>query len=396
MRPIANNPSWRSGETGHDCVVPGEVWPLASPGVMVRVSRRELLGTAARGAVAAAASSALVSPARAGQGRGRIKIGQIGVAHAHAAGKMSALRALSDCYDVVGVAERDPQLRKRCENRDPYVGLKWMTEEQLLGARGLRAVAVETEIRDLVPTAARCVAAGVHVHLDKPAGESLPAFQELLDAARRRGLTVQMGYMFRNNPAFQLCFRAARQGWLGRIFEVHGAIGKWLPAARRKPLLPYRGGTMFELGCHLVDALVTVLGKPDAVTPYARQMRTPADHLADNQLAVFQYPKAIATIRSALVEVAGIERRQFVVCGDEGTVEIRPLEPPRLRLALLKPRGGHGTGCHEVRLSKMPGRYHDQLIELARIIRGEIENPYPPAHDLDVEEAVLRASGLLR
>jgi hypothetical protein len=42
----------------------------------------------------------------------------------------------------------------------------------------------------------------------------------------------------------------------------------------------------------------------------------------------------------------------------------------------------------------MPGRYDEQLAELAEIIRGEKENPYPPSHDLAVHEAVLLASGL--
>jgi len=40
----------------------------------------------------------------------------------------------------------------------------------------------------------------------------------------------------------------------------------------------------------------------------------------------------------------------------------------------------------------MSGRqYDDQLIELARIIRGEITNPYPLAHELMVQEALLSA-----
>ncbi len=36
----------------------------------------------------------------------------------------------------------------------------------------------------------------------------------------------------------------------------------------------------------------------------------------------------------------------------------------------------------------------EQLIELARIIRGQIENPYPLSHELMVQEALLEASGL--
>jgi predicted dehydrogenase len=362
---------------------------------MTTVPRRQFVTAAARSGLIAAAACRLPGVAAGAADSKRIRVGQIGAGHAHASGKMSTLRKLADEFEVVGVVEPNPGLRKACENDRAYRGLKWMTEEQLLNAAGLQAVAVETEIRDLVPTAARCVAAGMHVHLDKPAGESLAAFKDLLDAAGRRGVTVQMGYMFRNNPAFQFCFRAVREGWLGRVFEVHGVIGKWIDAAERKRFLPYRGGTMFELGCHLIDALQCVLGKPQRVTAYARRMRSPEDELADNQLAVLEYPTAVATIRSALVDVEGGQRRQFVVCGDEGTIDIRPLEPPRLWMALGKPRGPHRAGYQEVRLPKMPGRYDEQLIELARIIRGESPSAYPPAHDLAVEEAVLRASGLM-
>ena len=42
----------------------------------------------------------------------------------------------------------------------------------------------------------------------------------------------------------------------------------------------------------------------------------------------------------------------------------------------------------------MPGRYDEQLIELAEIIRGERQSDYPPSHDLAVHEAILLASGL--
>ncbi len=46
-----------------------------------------------------------------------------------------------------------------------------------------------------------------------------------------------------------------------------------------------------------------------------------------------------------------------------------------------------------MKLPPMPGRYDDQLIELARIIHGQKESEYPPEHDLAVQDAVLKASG---
>jgi predicted dehydrogenase len=357
------------------------------------INRNEFMRTMGRAGLGLMAGHSFLrsDPAQAAKPGDRIKIGQIGTLHPHAEDKAATLRELTDHYEFVGIVEHDADRRKAVENSDTYKGLKWMTEEQLLNVKGLRAVAVETAVQDLVPTAARCVAAGMHLHLDKPAGDSLGAFKRLLDDAARQNLAVQMGYMFRYNPAFVFCFKAVREGWLGDIFEVHAVMSKTMPRDRREEFARFSGGSMFDLGGHLVDAVVTVLGKPHRVTPYIRRTRPEQDDLADNTLAVFEYAEATATIRSAMVEVEGQRRRQFVVCGDRGTVEIRPIEPPHLRLTLAEPQGEYEKGYQEVELPDAPSRYDDQLIELARLIRGEKEPEYSRAHDLAVQESLLRA-----
>ena len=321
----------------------------------------------------------------------KIRIGQIGTAHAHAGGKMDTLRASPD-FEVVGIVEDDPARRAAAEKSATYAGLTWMSEEQLLNAPGLRAVAVETEVKQLLATAARCISAGKHLHLDKPAGESLPALRRLLDDATRQRLTVQMGYMFRSNPAFQLCFRLLRGGALGEVFSIDAQMSKLIDPAGREALLRYRGGSMFELGCHVIDAVVTVLGRPQKVTPYNRSVA--GDGFADHQLAVLEYPQATVTVRSALTEVEGGVRRQFVVCGTRGTFDIRPLEAPAARLALEAPRGEFKKGYQDVKFPKTGGRYDGDFIELAQVIRDEKAFPFTPAHDLAVQETVLLASGL--
>jgi predicted dehydrogenase len=323
-----------------------------------------------------------------------IRVGQIGTGHAHASGKMATLRKLSDDFQVVGVVEHDPQRREAAKERREYSGLAWMSTDQLLATPGLQAVAIETTVPDLVRVAGQCIAAGKHIHLDKPAGLSLAAFRDVLQQADSAGLAVQMGYMFRNNPAFQFCFEAVKNGWLGQIFEIHAVISKRVGDQQRDRLRQIPGGAMFELGCHLIDALVAVMGQPQNVTPYIRATRSRRDDLQDNMLAVFEYPQATCTVRSSLVEVEGQRRRQFVVCGTSGTVEIVPLEPPQLRLTLDAPHDNFRRGQQDVSLPPMPGRYDDQLKELAAVIRGEIENPYPSKHDLIVHDTVLRASGL--
>jgi predicted dehydrogenase len=269
-----------------------------------------------------------------------------------------------------------------------------MTEEELLNTPGLQAVAVETEVKDLVPTGARCIAAGKHIHLDKPAGESLSAFKRLLDEATRQRLTVQLGYMLRYNPAFQRCFEMVRAGWLGDVFSVDAAMSKVIGASERKALMPYAGGSMFELGCHVIDAVVHILGKPGRVAAYPRSSSSANDGFADNGMAVLEYPKATVTVRSAMLEIEGGARRQFVVCGTKGTYDIRPLEPPRVRLALDAPRGEFRKGYQDLTFPKPAGRYDGEFADLTRVIRGEKAAAFTPEHDLAVHETILRACAL--
>ena len=353
--------------------------------------RREALkqlGTALAGTFVAA-STAPAATRRAAPPK--IKVGQIGVGHAHAS-KLSVYRDSPD-YDVVGIVEPDDVLRTAAQQRDPYRDLNWMTQEQLLNTPGLQAVLVETRVRDLLDTAEACVAAGKHVHLDKPAGESLPQYRRILDAAAKQNLLVQMGYMYRYNPGIVLLRDLLTRGWLGEPFEVHAVMSKVVSPSSRAGLAEYRGGIVLELGCQMIEVVVGVLGRPQAVTPYARHSSPADDKLLDNMLAVYEYPRATATVRSTAQEVEGFDRRHLVVCGTEGTLHIQPLDDPSARLALSKPRGSYEAGYQDVTFPKYT-RYVADAADMAKIIRGEKDSDFPYQHDLDVQTTLLESCGL--
>ncbi len=357
---------------------------VASGGVASRCVAPAALATpAALAAQSAAASSAAASPSK-------IKVAQIGVGHAHAS-KLSVYRRLPD-YEVIGVCEPDETLRKAAANQATYAGLPWLSRDELLAHPGLRAVLVETRVRDSLEHAEACVAAGKHVHLDKPAGESFAHYQRVLAAAERQRLMVQMGYMYSYNPAMVLLRRFLAEGWLGEVFEVHTVMSKVVPPRDRGPLAEYPGGMMFELGCHIIDQVLSVLGKPTAVRAFPRQT-VPGDKLVDNMLAVFEYPRATATVRATALEVDGGERRHLTVCGTRGTFHIQPLDNPRVRVTLDQPRENYVRGYQELTFPKYE-RYLGDAIDMARIIRGEKASDFSYAHDLAVQEAVLLASGL--
>jgi predicted dehydrogenase len=351
--------------------------------------RREFLGLGGAALAGAVLPAAAVGDEKPGPKR--IKIGQIGVGHGHAT-KLAVYRRSAD-YEVVGLAEDDAELRKKAETQDAFRGVPWMSREELLATPGLQAVLVETRVEDLLRTAEACVARGLHVHLDKPAGESLPQFRRLHDTAARQKLLVQMGYMFRYNPAVVLLREFLKKGWLGEVFEVHAVMSKVVAPDERRRLARFRGGMMFELGCHVVDLIVGVLGKPKDVTPFAQHVSRTDDTLADNMLAVLTYPRALATVKSSAQEVEGFDRRHLVVCGTEGTFHIQPLDDPAARVSLARARGEYKKGTQEIHFPKYT-RYVDDAADMARILRGEKPADFTPEHDLTVQETLLRACAL--
>ncbi|MEM1442583.1 MAG: Gfo/Idh/MocA family oxidoreductase, partial [Verrucomicrobiota bacterium] len=303
-------------------------------------------------------------------------------------------------WEVVGIVEEDPELLAAAKENPTYQDFPFLTLEEGLNREGLSVVGIETEVRDLLKYGKVAVDAGFHIHLDKPAGASFPEYENLMKTADASGLVAQMGYMYRFNPAVEMLHRMLKAGWLGDVFETHAVMSKVMPPASRQEVDEFSGGTMFELGCHIIDLTIGVLGNPDKVTGYPRRvLESEEDSLIDNMLAVFEYEKATATIRSSALEVDGFARRHFTVCGTEGTCHIQPLDRPSIRLSLSSERSFEGEervypkGRTEIPFDPYQ-RYVGDAADLAATIRGEKENSFPSAHDLAVQQAVLEASGM--
>lgn len=354
---------------------------------MYEPSRRDFLMQSVATGAAFAVLPALQASETSAK-RAPIKIGQIGTGHAHAS-KLGVYRQSQD-YEVVGIAEPNAERRKRVESQEVYRDLPWLTTEQLLNTPGLQAVLVETDVPELLDTAELCIAAGKHIHLDKPAGASLPQFRKILAGAERQRLMVQMGYMYRYNPGVVLLHEFLSQGWLGEIFEVHTVMSKVVPDTERVRLARYSGGMMFELGCHLLDLVVRLLGKPTQVTSFLQHVGSQHDQLMDSTLALLEYPRATATVRAAGVEVDGGRRRHLTVCGTKGTFHIQPLDNPVVQVSFDAPHGDYPKGFQTITLP-VYARYVDDAAEMARIIRDAQPIRFDYAHDLAVQETLLQA-----
>jgi predicted dehydrogenase len=326
-----------------------------------------------------------------------MKIGQIGTGHLHAY-KFGSLRMHPDVFEIVGVAEVDPERKAVAEERDTYRDVTWMSSEELLSLSDLDAVLVEVEEHDTVEVAMRCIRAGKHIHVDKPGGESLAPFAELLAEAEQRGLAVQMGYMYRNSPAIEFCIKAVREGLLGKLSTIDAAMNRYDGEEFRQLMKTFQGGAAYVFLCHLIDIAVILMGAPERVIPLSTCTRN--DGVVDNGYTVMTFPGGCtASLRSTIVEVGGFERRNLVLCGDRGTLTVQPLELQgnkaggRVFLNLREGTGEFKAGLQEIPQPPLRDRYEDHLLEFAKIVRGDIKNSYPYAHELLVQKCHLKACG---
>jgi len=274
-------------------------------------NRRKFLGSAVccAAAVAASPSGFLIAGEPAGTKR-RIRIGFLGATYSHAPGKLAVIFGSND-FELVGVCEESAAARQDCEK----AGAKIISQDDLL-ARS-EVVAVESAVRDHARHALLALKAGKHVHLEKPPAMTLDEFAEIVAITRERELLLQTGYMWRYNPGFTTILEAVRKGWLGKVFLVRANISNLLAPARRPDWADFKGGSLFELGSHLVDAVVRLLGKPKTVTPFLRGHGSASDKLKDNNVAVLEYDKAMAVITNNALQDTRLAQRSFEVLGFE-------------------------------------------------------------------------------
>lgn len=322
----------------------------------------------------------------------KIRIGQIGIGHNHGEAKMRSVRKFGNLFEVTGYAEEDETWVASRGNNAGYRGLPRLSVRELLEKSD--AVLVETDVSVLTEYARKCVAAGKHIHMDKPASGTLADFKEVLDTAKEKNLVVQLGYMYRYNPAVQKAMRLAKSGALGRILSVDAQMSTFHPKWYKEWLSRFAGGSMYIFGSHLVDLTVSLLGEPDTVASFLHHTNTDGVDFPDNTLAVLGYGAALARLYVSSAEVNGWGRRQLTVAGEKGTVSILPLENVTAMTYsdLTIATDPYRDMKRNIDVGDIPQdcRYDSMMCEFYDCITGRKENPYTYAHEYAVQKTLYR------
>jgi len=347
------------------------------------MERRKFLQYAGAGSLASLAAQGAPKVVRAGI---------LGTQHSHTVGKLQAMKDSPD-YEVVGICENDPDARERAQKDPRFQGLRWMSEEQLLADPSTHLIVVECSVWEALPWGKKVIAAGKHLHLEKPPGNEWEPFKALVEEARSKRLLLQTGYVWRWNQGIIAALEAARQGWLGEVYMVRGTMNSDRGPEERAKEAKYRGGGLFELSGHVIDRTIELLGRPKKVQSWLRHDTSYPDKLADNNLTVFEYDKALAVIAQAARMAGSGDHRSFEVIGVDGSVMVYPeSSPPKMWVQVRKAQGPYKAGWQDITLPPQP-RFVGDFKELARAIKSGQPLKLSYEHELLLHETLLRASG---
>ena len=217
------------------------------------------------------AVSGVLGAAALGRGsQTKVRTGILCIQHSHLKGKLEAMYGNPD-YEVVSICEPDSPVRKEHGSDPLFQRLRWVSIDEMLSDKSLDLIVFEGEVEDAIPYGKRVVNAGTHLHLEKPPANRMEPFRELADLARQRDRRLQLGYLWRFHAGTEAALEASRKGWLGEVFMIRATINSDRDLKQRGVEARYPGGSMFELGGHVIDRVIAFLGRPKQVRSWLRQ-----------------------------------------------------------------------------------------------------------------------------
>ncbi len=165
---------------------------------------------------------------------------------------------------VTAVVTRDPARAAQARTRIP--GVRVLEDAEQLWARAgeVDTVVVATPNRTHLPLALAAVEAGLPVLVDKPLAVTSVAAQRLVDRASERGVLLSTYQNRRWDSDWLTLRRAVDTGELGIVQRLESRFERWRPAVaagwRSSGDPADGGGVLTDLGSHLVDQAVQLLG----------------------------------------------------------------------------------------------------------------------------------------
>lgn len=284
------------------------------------MNRRHFLKT-----TSAAALATTLSPAF-GQERKTVTLAFVGVGHIHTPGFIRVLKQREDAR-VKSVWDHDTaRAEKRAKELNAAVVANvndiWSDPE-------INAVVVCSETNrhhELVLAGAK---ARKHMFVEKPLGITGKESLEMADAIERAGLIFNTGYFTRADPKYLFVREQLAKGNLGRITRIRGSnchsgsLGGWFDTEWRWMADPKVAGVgaFGDLGTHLLDILMWLMGDVEAVTGDIKTVTGRYGDCDESGEALIKFKNGVTgTLAAGWVDVD--DPVPFLVSGTEGHIAV--------------------------------------------------------------------------
>lgn len=203
--------------------------------------------------------------------------------------------------------------------------------------------------------------------------------------------------MYRYNPYVIELKEKIKNGELGEIISVEAQMNCTHNDDIRKWLANFPGGMFFFLGCHLVDLIYSIQGKPENIIPLSCSTGINGINTCDYGMAVFQYKNGVSFAKTNDTQRGGFARRNLTVTGTKATVDLCPLEMDvsgGLQFTEKTEYKSENWGDRGEKSRSIDFyRYDNMMAGFASYVRGDKTNPWSYDYELELYKLVLKACG---
>lgn len=252
--------------------------------------------------------------------------------------------------------------------------------EAMLADPELELIIVATPNDSHGPLAERALLAGKHVVVEKPFTLDSAEASRLEALARERGRCLTVFHNRRWDGDFLTVRQLVEQGRLGKLYSFESHFDRYRPQVKKrwKEEEGPGGGTLWDLGAHLVDQAVQLFGMPESISADLGRQR-PEARAVDWFHLVLRYGELRVILHSGSVVHEPWPR--FVLHGEADAYVKYGLDPQeeQLKAGLRPGMAGWGAEPSERhgRLSRggsvptVPGAYEQFYRQLAAAMAGE-------------------------
>ena len=174
-----------------------------------------------------------------------------------------------DAVHVVAVADLDSERRSQAA-QDYAIPNTYADYEELVGREDLDIVSIATPNYLHAPVSIAALNGGKHVLCEKPLARSSAEARSMVEAAERAGRVLKVAFNHRARPDVEVLKRQIDAGNLGQIYHAKAywlrrsgipGLGSWFT---NKDMAG--GGPLLDLGVHVLDMALYLMGEPEAVT----------------------------------------------------------------------------------------------------------------------------------